>query len=208
MLPIKQMITFSQASEVYHTGLSTPPLLLVILNELLTATIWKNRNVSGLRTEHVHNKICLYADDVLLFLLVNCNFQNTPASPVQSWNIRYLGINIFFWLSDQTKLIYIPFIKSIEKTRQLPVLHLCCLYLYQLIVPYHQSRTLYSQDAGFLVIQRISKSRMGGRASAIKLLSCGTILQSWYRRQTYFQILRVGLKPSFLIKNLFRAGPS
>ena len=37
-------------------------------------------------------------------------------------------------------------------------------YLEQLIVPYRPSRTLRSQDAGLLVIPRISKSRMGGRA--------------------------------------------
>ena len=37
-------------------------------------------------------------------------------------------------------------------------------YLKELIVPYYQSRSLRSQHAGLLVIPRVSKSSMGGRA--------------------------------------------
>ena len=44
--------------------------------------------------------------------------------------------------------------------------------------------------------------------SAIKPLSYGTIFQSWYGRQTHSLTLRVGLKASFLIKLIIRAGLS
>ncbi|WP_438638150.1 hypothetical protein, partial [Paraclostridium dentum] len=37
-------------------------------------------------------------------------------------------------------------------------------YIEDLIVPYHPSRSLRSQNAGLLVVPRISKVRMGGRA--------------------------------------------
>ena len=42
--------------------------------------------------------------------------------------------------------------------------------------------------------------------SAIRLLSCGTIFQIWSRGQTPCLHLRVGLKLSFLIKLIVRAG--
>ena len=37
-------------------------------------------------------------------------------------------------------------------------------YLKELLVPYYPTRTLRSQNAGLLVVPRVSKSRMGGRA--------------------------------------------
>ena len=37
-------------------------------------------------------------------------------------------------------------------------------YIKERIVPYHPFKTLRSKDAGLLVIPRISKSRMGGKA--------------------------------------------
>uniref|UniRef100_A0A3P8RUL5 Reverse transcriptase domain-containing protein n=1 Tax=Amphiprion percula TaxID=161767 RepID=A0A3P8RUL5_AMPPE len=78
-------------------------------------------------------------------------------------------------------------------------------YLKDLIVPYYPSRTLRSQTAGLLVVPRISKSRMGGRAFSYQLLSCGTSSQFGFWRRTPSLFLRPGLKPSFLTKLIVRA---
>ncbi|XP_054875006.1 uncharacterized protein LOC129350900 [Amphiprion ocellaris] len=78
-------------------------------------------------------------------------------------------------------------------------------YLKDLIVPYYPSRTLRSQTAGLLVVPRISKSRMGGRAFSYQLLSCGTSSQFGFGRRTPSLFLRPGLKPSFSTKLIVRA---
>ena len=48
-------------------------------------------------------------------------------------------------------------------------------YLKELIVPYYPSRRLNSQNAGLLVVPRVSKSRMEAELSVIRLLCCEII---------------------------------
>ena len=81
-------------------------------------------------------------------------------------------------------------------------------YLEQLIVSYHPSRTWRSQDAGYWWSQESPTVEWEVELSAIKVHSCGTIFQCWYGRQTHSLILRVGLKPSFLLKLIVTAGLS
>ena len=54
----------------------------------------------------------------------------------------------------------------------------------QLMVPYRPSITLGSQDVGLLVIPKSPKVEGEAEPSAIKLLSCRTIVKSLCRRQT------------------------
>ena len=69
-------------------------------------------------------------------------------------------------------------------------------YLKDLIVGYFPNRALCSQTAGLLVVPRVSKSRMGGRAFSYQALLCGTSCQFGFRKQTPSLPLRLGLKLS------------
>jgi len=50
------------------------------------------------------------------------------------------------------------------------------------------------QTAGLLVVPRVSKSRMGGRAFSYQAPLCGTSCQFGFRKQTPSLPLRLGLK--------------
>ena len=73
-------------------------------------------------------------------------------------------------------------------------------YLKNLIVGYFPNRALRSQTAGLLVVPRVSKSRMGGRAFSYQGPLCGTSCQFGFRKQTPTLPLRLGLKLSFFDK--------
>ncbi|KAI3371802.1 hypothetical protein L3Q82_024358 [Scortum barcoo] len=68
------------------------------------------------------------------------------------------------------------------------------------------TRVLCSQNAGLLVVPKISRSSLGAEPSAIRPLFSGTSSQSGSERQTQCQCLRIDLKPSFLIKLIVRVG--
>ena len=79
-------------------------------------------------------------------------------------------------------------------------------YLKDLIVGYFPNRALRSQTAGLLVVPRVSKSRMGGRAFSYQAPLCGTSCQFGFRKQTPSLPLRLSLKLSFLRKLIVRDG--
>ena len=54
-------------------------------------------------------------------------------------------------------------------------------YLKELIIPYYPSRTLRSQDAGFLVVPIVSKSRLGARAFSYQAPLLWNKLPFWVR---------------------------
>uniref|UniRef100_A0A669D815 Reverse transcriptase domain-containing protein n=1 Tax=Oreochromis niloticus TaxID=8128 RepID=A0A669D815_ORENI len=47
-------------------------------------------------------------------LPINCSFHNSSSTPLQSGNIKYLGINVSPKLADLTKLNHIPLLKKVE----------------------------------------------------------------------------------------------
>ncbi len=57
-------------------------------------------------------------------LPINCSFQNS-STPLQSGNIKYLGINVSPRLADLVKLNHIPLLKKVEddltRWRSLPI---------------------------------------------------------------------------------------
>uniref|UniRef100_A0AAQ5ZSU8 Reverse transcriptase domain-containing protein n=1 Tax=Amphiprion ocellaris TaxID=80972 RepID=A0AAQ5ZSU8_AMPOC len=67
-------------------------------------------------------------------------------------------------------------------------------YLKDLIVPYYPSRTLRSQTAGLLVVPRISKSRMGGRAFSYQAPLLWNQLPVWVREADTLSIFKTRLK--------------
>ena len=75
-----------------------------------------------------------------------------------------------------------------------------------LIVRYFPNTALCSQTAGLLVVPRVSKSRMGGRAFSYQAPLCGTSCQFGLRKQTPSLPLRLGLKLSFLTKFIVTDG--
>ena len=79
-------------------------------------------------------------------------------------------------------------------------------YLKDLIVGYFPNSALRSQTAGLLVVSRVSKSRMGGRAFSYQAPLCGTSCEYTSGKQTPSLTLRLCLKLSFLIKLIVRDG--
>ena len=77
-------------------------------------------------------------------------------------------------------------------------------YLKELIVPYHPTRALRSQNAGLLVVPRVFKSTMGGKAFNYQAPLLWNHLPDSVRGADTLSTLRVGLKPSFLIKLIVR----
>lgn len=73
-------------------GCALSPLLLTIFIEPLAAAIHQNTLIKGIRTENVHHKISLYADDILLFL----------QDPLISLQETIKVINSFANISDYT----------------------------------------------------------------------------------------------------------
>ena len=65
-------------------------------------------------------------------------------------------------------------------------------YLKDLIVGYFPNRALCSQTASFLVVPRVSQSRMGGRAFSYQAPLCETSCQIGFRKQTTSLPLRSG----------------
>uniref|UniRef100_A0A669EVM6 Reverse transcriptase domain-containing protein n=1 Tax=Oreochromis niloticus TaxID=8128 RepID=A0A669EVM6_ORENI len=47
-------------------------------------------------------------------LPINCSFHNSSSTPLQSGNIKYLGINVSPKLADLTKLNHIPLLKKVQ----------------------------------------------------------------------------------------------
>ncbi|XP_051811516.1 uncharacterized protein LOC110970601 [Acanthochromis polyacanthus] len=78
-------------------------------------------------------------------------------------------------------------------------------YLKDLIVPYYPSRTLRSQAAGLLVVPRISKSRMGGRAFSYQAPLLWNLLPVWVREADTLSIFKTRLK-TFLFDKSYSWG--
>ena len=67
-------------------------------------------------------------------------------------------------------------------------------YLKDLIVPYYPNRSLRSESAGLLVVPRILKSRMGGRAFSYQAPLLWNQLPVWVREADTLSIFKVRLK--------------
>ncbi|TKS71954.1 hypothetical protein D9C73_006029 [Collichthys lucidus] len=67
-------------------------------------------------------------------------------------------------------------------------------YLKELIVPYYPSRTLRSQDAGFLVVPIVSKSRLGARAFSYQAPLLWNKLPIWVREADTVNTFKSRLK--------------
>ena len=67
-------------------------------------------------------------------------------------------------------------------------------YLKELIVPYYPTRTLHSQNAGLLVVPRVSKSRMRGRAFSYQAPLLWNHLPVWVREADTLSMFKSRLK--------------
>ena len=67
-------------------------------------------------------------------------------------------------------------------------------YLKELIIPYNPTRTLRSQNAGFLVVPRVSKSRMGARAFSYQAPLLWNQLPVWVREADTLSTFKSKLK--------------
>ncbi|XP_030580839.1 uncharacterized protein LOC115777144, partial [Archocentrus centrarchus] len=67
-------------------------------------------------------------------------------------------------------------------------------YLKDLIVPYHPNRALLSQTAGLLVVPRILKSRMGGRAFSFQAPLLWNQLPAWIQETDTLSIFKIRLQ--------------
>ncbi|TWW65331.1 hypothetical protein D4764_21G0002310 [Takifugu flavidus] len=63
------------------------------------------------------------------------------------------------WLPVKFRIIFKTLLLTYKVLRGLPP-----SYLEELVIPYQPNRPLRSQNAGLLVVPRVSRSRMGGRA--------------------------------------------
>ncbi|KAI3372244.1 hypothetical protein L3Q82_022753, partial [Scortum barcoo] len=134
-----------------------------------------------------------------------------PSTPILSifqglpfYHLRNIAkIRHFLSQSDAEKLVH-AFVSSRLDYLLYMVWHHHILM--NLITPYHHpTRVLRSQNAGLLVVPRVSRSSLGGRAFSYQApVLSGTSSQSGSERQTQCQCLRIDLKPSFLIKLIVR----
>ena len=67
-------------------------------------------------------------------------------------------------------------------------------YLKDLIVPYHPNRALRSETAGLLVVPRVSRSRMGGRAFSYQAPLLWNQLPLWVREADTLSTFKIKLK--------------
>ena len=78
-------------------------------------------------------------------------------------------------------------------------------YLKELIVPYYPTRALRSQNAGLLVVPKVSKSRMGARAFSYQAPLLWNQLPIWVREADTLSSFKSMLK-TFLFDKAYSYG--
>ncbi|XP_065326200.1 uncharacterized protein LOC135932628 [Pelmatolapia mariae] len=73
-------------------------------------------------------------------------------------------------------------------------------YLNDLVVPYHPIRALCSRSAGLLVVPRVFKSRMGGRAFSFQAPLLWNQLPVWIRETDTISTFKIRLKTFLFVK--------
>uniref|UniRef100_A0A669B839 Reverse transcriptase domain-containing protein n=1 Tax=Oreochromis niloticus TaxID=8128 RepID=A0A669B839_ORENI len=80
-------------------------------------------------------------------------------------------------------------------------------YLNDLVVPYHPIEHFALALQAYLLFLEYLKVEWEGEPSVFRPLFCGTSFQFGFGRQILSPLLRLGLKLSFLLKHIVRAGP-
>ncbi|TWW62625.1 hypothetical protein D4764_04G0012720 [Takifugu flavidus] len=114
---------------------------------------------------HQHN--CL--DEVSTKVLPRPDLNSTPQEPIQPGD--YVWVKKFVRKREAAQRSATAKLHQKQQYDKQVVFHpyevlrdLAPSYLEELVSPYHPNRPLCSQNAGLLVVPRVSKGRMGGRA--------------------------------------------